>query len=75
MWINEIEPAMSIADLESSCAITGAKLQTNFEVVGAQVESGLKKFINGDVKRKVFIQEEELHKKKSVVSQGGMSDE
>ena len=32
VWIDEIEPEKSIADLKTSCTITQAKLQTNYEV-------------------------------------------
>ena len=54
VWISDIESAKSIADLKSSYSITGAKLQTHFEVLDFKVASGLKKIINGDVKRRVF---------------------
>ena len=47
-WINEIESAKSIADLKTSKTITGAKLQTNFEVLDSKIASGLQKIINGD---------------------------
>ena len=57
----EIESAKSVTDLKTSSSITGAKLQTHFEVL--DTESGLKKIINGDFKRIVFIQKESVQKK------------
>ena len=53
--INEIDSAKSIADLKTSYSITRAMLQTNYEVLYSKIASGLKKIINGDFKRKVFI--------------------
>ena len=58
VWINEIESAKSVADLKMSYSITGAKLQTHFKVLDFKIASGLKKFTNGDFKRRVSIQEE-----------------
>ena len=54
--ISETEPAKSVAELKMSNKITGAKLQTNFEV-DSKIASGLKNVINGDIKRRLFIQE------------------
>ena len=62
IWINEIESAKSIADLKTSYSITGAKLQTNFEVLDSKKASGRKKIINEDFKKRVFIQEEAAQK-------------
>ena len=39
VWINEIESAKSIADLKTSHSVTGAKLQSNFGVLGWRVVS------------------------------------
>ena len=50
VWINEIESAKSVADLQTSFTISGAKLQTNFEVLDSTIASGLKQIINGDSK-------------------------
>ena len=36
IWICEIESAKSIAELKTSSTITGAKLQTNFEVLDSK---------------------------------------
>ena len=58
IWVSEIESAKSIAELKTSYSITQAKVQTNFEVPDSEIASGLKKIINGDFKRRVFIQEE-----------------
>ena len=63
-WINEIESATSIADLQTSYSITGPKLQTNFEVLDSKIASGLNKIINGG-----FIQEEAAQK--TAFSPGG----
>ena len=51
-WINEIESAKSVADLKTSFTLTGAKLQTTFEVHSKRASG------NGDFKRRVFIPEE-----------------
>ena len=40
----------------------GAELQSNFEVLGSEIASGLKKIINEVCKRKVFIEEESAQK-------------
>ena len=64
MWINEIESAKSIADLETSYTITWAKLQTNFEVLDSKIARGLKKVTHGDFIRRVFIQEDAAKKGK-----------
>ena len=64
MWINEIESAKSIGDLKASYTITRAKLQTNCEALDAIIASGLKKIINGDFKRRVFVLEEAAQKAK-----------
>ena len=42
--------------------VTGAQLQTTFEVLDPKIASGLKKIINGDFKRLVFFQEEAAQK-------------
>ena len=60
--INEMDSAKSMADLETSQTITGAKLQTNFEVLDSTLASGLKKIINGDFKTSVFTREETVQK-------------
>ena len=64
VWINEIESAKSISDLKTLYAITGAKFLTNFEILNSRIASGLKKIINGDFKRRVFIQQTAARKKK-----------
>ena len=56
--VNEMESAKSTADLKTSVGVAGAKLQTTFEVL-----DGLKKIINGDIARRVFLQEEAAQKK------------
>ena len=66
IWINEIESAKSIADLKTTYAITGAKLQTNFDVLDSKIAIGLKKVINADFNRRVFIQEEAAQKEKRI---------
>ena len=66
MWINEIESAKSIDDLKTTCAITGAKLQTNCEVLDSKMASGLKKIINGDFKRRVFNQKRRCTESKTL---------
>ena len=63
VWINEIESAKSVADLKTAHSVTGAKLQTNDEVLGSKKASGLKKIINGAFnKRRVSIQKEAAKK-------------
>ena len=57
-WINEIESEKFVAHLIKSKTITGAKLQTNFEVPDSETPRCLKKIINGDFERRVIIQEE-----------------
>ena len=66
--INETESAKSTADLTTSYTITRAMLQTNFEVLDSRIASGLKKNIDGDCKRRVFIQEEAAQKEKRFVT-------
>ena len=58
VWINKTESPKSIADLKTSHSITGAKLQTNLEVLESNITSGLKKIVKGDFRRSVFNQEE-----------------
>ena len=57
--------AKSIAELKKPHTITGEKLQTNFMVLDSNTVNGLKKTINGDFKRRVFIEEEASQKEKS----------
>ena len=64
VWINEIEFAKSLADLKTAYSITKDKLQPNFDVLGSNTASGLKKIINGDFKGRVFIQGEAAQKEK-----------
>ena len=52
VWINEIESAISIADLKTSKTVTGAKLQTNFEVLDSKIASGLKKINQRSLQKK-----------------------
>ena len=56
--------AKSVADLKIAFSVTGTELQTNFEVLDPAIASGLKQTINGDVKRRVFIQEEAAQQEK-----------
>ena len=56
-WINKIESAKYVADLKTSFTLTGAMLQTDFEVLDSKRASG-----NGDFKRRVFIPEEAAQK-------------
>ena len=63
-WINENESAKSVADLKKLFYITRAKLQVNFEVLDSRMASGLNEIINGDCKRRVFMQEEAAQKEK-----------
>ena len=65
--ISETEPAKSVAELKMSNKITGAKLQTNFEV-DSKIASGLKNVINGDFKRRLFIEEDLAHIEKRCVT-------
>ena len=65
--ISETEPAKSVAELKMSNKITGAKLQTNFEV-DSKIASGLKNVINGDFKRRLFIQEDLVPTEKRCVT-------
>ena len=46
VWFNETESAKSVADLKKSDTITGSKLQTNSEVLGSEMASGLKRIIH-----------------------------
>ena len=58
IWITEIESGKSLAQLEISKTITVAELQTNFEVFDSQMVSGLRNILNGDFKRRIFIEDE-----------------
>ena len=64
VWINDIESAQLVADLNMLYAITGERLQTNFEALDSEIVGGLKKNINGDYKRRIFIQAEVAQKEK-----------
>ena len=55
---SETELAKSVAELKMSNKITGAKLQTNFEVLDSKIASGVKNIINGDFKRRLFVDED-----------------
>ena len=63
VWMNEIESAKCIADLKTSYAITGAKLQTNFEVLDSKIAIDLQKIINGS-----FIRQKTTKKEKRFVT-------
>ena len=63
VWISEIVSTKSVADLKTSFTVTGAEVQTNFEVLDSEIASDLKHIINGDFKRRVFIHEEAAQKK------------
>ena len=65
VWISEMQSSKSIVELKTSYSITGAKLQTNFAVLESQIASALQKIINGDFKRRVFIQDEAAQKRKT----------
>ena len=58
-----------IADLKTSNVTTRATLQTDFEALDAKMASFLKKVINGDFQRRVFIEEEAVQKEETL-SQG-----
>ena len=75
VWINIVESVKSIAGLKPSHSKTGAKLQTNFEVLDCKKASGLQKIINEDFNRRVFIQEEAAQKKKLFLRREGKSHE
>ena len=71
MWrmnlrIREIESAKPIADLNTSYSITGAKLQTNFEVLDSKRRVLLQEDHQWrDFERRVLIQEDAARKEKS----------
>ena len=73
VWVNDIESAKSVADLKTSCSITGEKLQTNFEVLDSKIASGLKTISNGDYKRRESSFKKKLHRKKNAFSPEGKS--
>ena len=63
--INETGSAKSIADLQTpSFSYTGEKLQTTLEVLDPKIARGFKGLINGDIKRRVFYEEEAAQKGK-----------
>ena len=66
---SEIESAKSFADVKTSQYVTGAKLQTNFEVLDSNKASGHQKIIHGDYKRKVFICGEAARKQKRFLTE------
>ena len=57
IWISETESGKFMAELKTSNIITGAELQTNFEVLDSKIVSGLEKIINADFKRMVITEE------------------
>ena len=73
IWINEIASAESDAKLKTSFSITGAELQTNFEVLDSQTVRGLKEIINGDFKR-VFFQQEAAQKEERFLTGNQMKN-
>ena len=64
VWMSEIESAKCIVDLKTPYSIIGQKFHTNLEFLDPKTASGLKKIINEDFKRRVFIQEEAAPKEK-----------
>ena len=68
VWINEIESAKSIADLKTSYTITGAKLQTNFEVLHSEITHGLMMIINDDFREGSSFKQK-LQRKKNAFAQ------
>ena len=48
-------------------------MQTTVEVLDSKVPSGVKKIINGDVKRRVFVEEEAAQKDRNAFSREGKS--
>ena len=65
---NVIECAKSIAELKMSNTIKGTRLQTNFDVLDSKIASGLQKFINGDFKGRVSVEEEAAQKEKRILT-------
>ena len=64
VWINEIESAKPIADLKTSYYCHQDQSADYFGILDSKIAGGLKKIINGDFKRRVFIQEEAAQKEK-----------
>ena len=58
VWINEIESAKSVADQTTSHTITRAKLQTNIKVLDSKNRVGSRRPLNGDFKRRFFVEGE-----------------
>ena len=54
-WINEMEDAKRIGDLKISESNTGQS-SVDFEHLDAKIARRLKKVIDGDFKRRVFIE-------------------
>ena len=61
---------MAVTELKTLYSISGAKLQKNFEVLDSKIAGGLKKIINGNFTRRVFIQEEAAQKEKRSLTGG-----
>ena len=66
-WVNEIESAKSIADLKTAKSITGAKLQTNFEVLDSRIASGVRRSSTESSKEE-FSFKKKLHRKKNMTT-------
>ena len=64
IWIKEIEPAKCIAELKTSHSITGAQLQTNFEVPDSKIARWSQEDHQRRLQRRVLIQEEAAQKEK-----------
>ena len=58
VWMNEIETAKSVADLETSSTITGQSCRQTSRILIQKKKRGLNKVINGDFKGRVFSEEE-----------------
>ena len=70
--INEIETAKSIADLETSYSITGAKLQTHFEVLDSK-KRVVSRRSSTETSKEESSCKKKLHKKKHAFSREGKS--
>ena len=62
LWIKEVEMVESVDDIRSSCSVRGIQM-TNFEVLDANIASGLNRIIhNTQFKRKVSLEEQKAQK-------------
>ena len=66
MWVNDIESAKSVADLQTSYSITGAELQANFKVLDSKKQVVSRRSSTETSKEESSFKKK-LHKRKTLL--------